>query len=508
MLHSTGSDYFQTLYQEIYQAFRTRSRTERLNAVLKEISVDIRDPSCMTVAGKYASEGRIDIAFWCYETLGALATFIVEGLIRGGKEKEALTWCEAEYVNPIALVRGYAFIGHREKVEQCLEKYPSLDVNKCYIYFEVMNELAVSALLGNQIDYYQEIHKKIDRTEEITNALGMMGNLSLIQWFLTDIKDSAKFECLRPLIQGFMQGARPEECLSFLEEQAHIHVGAWNIADILHSKAIGAARAGNIKEAQEYLHNRPEYRESVAMEAAQSGYGAGADEIYGDRITNSPDVVKDVLFHAAKNGMMDALPSLLDYYDRHPSFCLPLEYVKQYRFTAGFSPFWSAVSARHFLARISDSRVVQMLMPIIEKEFGMGVKYPIEVYIKEINSMRNKYTLNYHQAACFVNSPDAEDKTQPWNFSFGNDYTFNYHKDAYFVNPFLDIEKAPRPLNYFLWVSSKTPPSVNRVSSKEEKVVLPWEVVCRITRFFSPISMLTDQEARELHTISFKPGGK
>jgi hypothetical protein len=284
-------------------------------------------------------------------------------------------------------------------------------------------------------------------------------------------------EYLRPLIEGYMQSSRPQDVLDFLEEKVRTHQSfyLYSESSLSHSKAIGAARAGNIKEAQEYLEGLSDaYRRSVTVEAAENGYGEGAEQIgegaehiYGGKLTNAPDVVRDVLFHAARNGMMDALPSLLG--RGLNASTLKIRDDSQYQFAAGFSPFWHAVSAKHFLSRIPDGGVVQMLMPIVERKFGVSVKHDIEEYIRSINFIRNKHTLNYHQAACFVKPFGTEGETRPWN--------------------------------YCLWVSSKTLPSVNRASFKG-KVVLPEDVVYRITRFFSPISSLTDREARELHSIT------
>jgi hypothetical protein len=64
-------------------------------------------------------------------------------------------------------------MGNREKVAQCLEKYPSLGGNTGWGRYQVMQELAVSALLGSQIDYYQEIQQETEKTIQIANALGI-----------------------------------------------------------------------------------------------------------------------------------------------------------------------------------------------------------------------------------------------------------------------------------------------------------------------------------------------
>jgi hypothetical protein len=313
----------------------------------------------MTVAGNYAKKGRTGIAIWCYEELGSLLVFIVEGLIRGSQknpklEEIALQLRHQEYVNPIALVRGYAFIGNPTKVEQCLEAYPSLDIHTPYIACYVRGELAISALLGGQIDYYKNIIQQITRERlyiilEIAGTLGKVVHLleepvSEIEWFLSKVPTGSIIQILMALFRGCVQGARSDACLRFVEMQLAPHVD--DTADIIrHETAIGLARAGKIMEAITYLPGLllgDKFR--VCVEAARSGYNRGAASLYNTE-DMTPGERMELLLSTARNSA-GALSSLIIFYDDTLSIPNDIPFIAP--FAPGFSPFWSKDSVKNF----------------------------------------------------------------------------------------------------------------------------------------------------------------
>lgn len=321
----------------------------------------------------------------------------------------------------------------------------------------MQDKLAISAILGGQMDYYEEIQKSNNKTTAIAMALGLSGKIDSIQGFLDKMPDSVKYDYLCSLFIGSFQGQHTL-CLVFLERQIRAQNYAQDNPDqiIDHLKMVGAASAGNIAEYKAALTAIipliPAYKQRAAKAAAKSGYKAVLQEI--DAIMD-----KYMLRAAVKNGMMDSLASLID----HPSLeNEAIDSIFQIMYDWTDSLFWSQESAKHTLARIRAPKVRQFLLPLVEHKFGLPVMQSTENYADRINEIRNGYPLSYNQAVCLFGEEDSS--------------------------------------KVVAWIKiSHEQPALQRAFG--EKVTLPVEIMCNVTRFFHPTMPLTNRETYQMHEI-------